>query len=497
MAVDAPAHQFFGHPKGLSTLFFVEAWERFTYYGMRALLILFLTASLATGGLGMTAEEAGAIYGLFTAGVYLLSLPGGWLADRLLGHQTAVFLGGLLIALGNFLLAVPGDTAVFYSGLLVIALGVGLLKPNVSVMVGELYKNQSPARRDAGFSLFYFGIYLGAFTAPLVAGTLGETLGYRWGFLAAGVAMLLGLAQYRATLGWLGGIGQRPEAVSATLRRNSMAAIALTAVALGLLAWSANRFSFGISDLANVLGVAMVALAVVFFGGIFLYGGLVGAERKHVLVIVALCACVAVFIAGLEQAGSTMNLFARDFTDRSLFGDHFSTGRHPASWYQSIAPSFVLIMSPLFAWLWISLGRKGLDPSTPIKFGLSLILLGSSFLVMMLAVKMTVQLGLKASPAWLISVYFLQTLGELCIGPIGLSGISKLSPRRYAGQMMGMWFLATAVGSLVAGVAGGAIGSAAVADLPRHFLTMAAIGIATSTVMLLAARPLSRLMRAQ
>ncbi len=484
----------FGHPAGLFTLFLVEAWERFTFYGMRALLILFMTATISTGGLGLAPETAGAIYGLYMAGVYLLSLPGGWLADRVIGPRKAVFWGALLIILGNLIISIPGQISLFFSGLLVITLGVGLLKPNVSVMVGSLYQNDPPARRDAGFSIFYFGIYLGAFIAPLIAGTLGETLGYRWGFFSAAIAMVLGLITYRMTSHWLGDVGLHVHKLAHKERRASWF------VLLGLLVLAAFMFtsdtiaSISVFQWANALGTLMIALTVFFFGYVLLLGGLSNTERKRISVILILCLCAALFLAGLEQAGSTMNLFARDFTDRSFLGDYFSTGAHPASWYQSISPSFILILSPFFAWMWISLGRKSRDPSAPVKFGLSLILLGSSFAVMILAVKFTISTGLKASPAWLVSVYFLQTVGELCLSPIGLSNVSRLSPGKFAGQMMGMWFLAAAMGSLVAGMIGGSISSAPLSDMPHQFLKMAIVGIGAGIVMLLLARPIIKWM---
>ena len=498
MTDSAPAatsgKQFFGHPRGLATLFFTEMWERFSYYGMRALLILFMTAEIARGGLGIDARHAGAIYGLVTSGVYLFSLPGGWIADRLIGQRNAVFAGGVLISAGNFMLAVPGGAALFFGGLLTIALGTGLLKPNVSCIVGQLYEGQSGARRDAAFSIFYLGINLGATIAPFVSGTIGETVGYRWGFLAAGVAMLIGLAQYRLSGHHLGGTGELPaERVGAEQRRNLrmfLPALAVFALIVALVA--ARVIPVDPLQLANIAGVVMIALAVLFFGSVLLLPGLSRAQKKNVGVIVLLFASSMGFWAGYEQAGSTLNLFARDFTDRSLLGSLFASGAHPASWYQAVPPIFVILLAPMFAWLWIALSRRDRDPSAVAKLGLGLLQLGLSFVVMMLAAELVVRDGHKVLPVWLVLTYLLQTTGELCLSPIGLSNVTKLAPPRYVGQMMGTWFLATALGNLAAGLIGGEIGSGSAAAMPSRFLTMALIGAVAGCVMLLIAAVMRR-----
>ncbi|MFO7278061.1 MAG: peptide MFS transporter [Pseudomonadota bacterium] len=494
-AAEAP-REFLGHPRGLATLFFTEMWERFTYYGMRAILILFMTASAAAGGLGMSAETAGAIYGLYTAGVYLFSLPGGWIADRLLGQRNAVFWGGVLIAAGNLVLAIPAGASLTFFGLFVITLGVGLLKPNVSVLVGELYKGDTGARRDAAFSIFYFGINLGAFIAPLIVGTLGETVSWRVGFLAAGVAMIIGLVQYKVWGHWLGDAGVHPapssEAERGRSRRTLTIGLAVLAV-LVVLAFS-GLIPLDVVQIANVAGIAMLALAVYFFGYVLLFGGLKSDEKKRVLVIAIFFLCAALFWAGFEQAGSTFNLFARDYTDRSLFGSFFAEGQHPASWYQSVNPIFILLLSPVFAWLWMALGKRNLDPSAPAKFGLGLIQLGLGFAVMMVAAEVVITSERNVLPTWLVLTYLLHTTGELCLSPIGLSNVTKLAPARYVGQMMGTWFLGAAVGNLAAGLIGGHVGGGDVADMPAQFLRMALIGGGAGVLLLLIARPVRRWM---
>ena len=476
---------FFGHPRGLATLFFTEFFERFSYYGMRALLVLFLTASLAQGGLGVDNVTAGAIYGLYTSAAYLLCVPGGWVADRLIGQRQSVWYGGILISVGNFMLAVPSQL-VFYLGLVVSAVGTGLLKPNVSAVVGELYRDLPGARRDSGFSIFYMGINLGGWLSPLVSGTIGETLSYRWGFFTAGAAMLIGLVQYRLTGHYLGEAGLVPQGASADERRRSrrwlLLGLALFAGAIALVALGAVHASA--DQLADWFFWLMVGLAVVFFGGVLLFGGLDAAAKKRVGVIIVFFLCAALFWAGFEQAGSTFNLFARDLTDRSFLGGWFEAHEHPATWYQSINSLFIVALAPVFAWMWIALARRNLDPSAPLKFGLGLIGLGAGFAVLMLAAQLIIAHGGKVGPQWLIIVYLVHTCAELCLSPVGLSNVTKLAPRRYVSQMMGMWFLGTALGNLLAGRIGGRIGSD-VATMPAEFLQMTLFGVGLGVLMLL------------
>jgi POT family proton-dependent oligopeptide transporter len=485
-----------GHPRGLATLFFTEMWERFSFYGMRALLLLYMTAAASAGGLGLSDLQGGAIYGLYTAAAYLSSMPGGWIADRLLGQRKCVFWGGVLISLGNFALAVPAGMSVFYLGLLLISLGTGLLKTNCSSLVGELYKGDSGSRRDAAFSIYYVGINLGAMS-PLIVGTIGETVGYRWGFLASGIGMVLGVIQYQATGKWLGNAGLAPQPASPREHKRSQRMLQGSLVLLGILVLLAvlgtvHRDAAQLPS-ATTIGyitlAAMIALAVVFFGSVLLSGKLSGAEKKSVAVIAIFLVCAALFWAGYEQAGSTLNLFARDHTDRSWLGSWFPSGQHPVSWYQIAQAIFVLAFAPVFAWIWVSLGRRGRDPSAGAKFGLGLLQLGVSFLVMMVAAQLVLRTGARVLPGWLILTYLLQTTGELCLSPIGLSNVTKLAPSRYRSQMMGTWFLGAAIGNLAAGLIGGEV-SSGVADMPAQFLRMALIGCGSGFIMLLLARPI-------
>jgi POT family proton-dependent oligopeptide transporter len=481
---NAPGATFLGHPRGLATLFFTEFFERFSYYGMRALLVLFLTATAANGGLGVDNETAGAIYGLYAGAVYLACVPGGWVADRVLGQRRSIWYGGMLISLGNFMLAVP-STMLFYLGLVAIVLGTGLLKPNISAIVGELYHGQPGARRDAGFSIFYVGINLGAMIAPLVSGTVGETLSYRWGFFTAGAAMLIGLAQYRMTSRYLGDAGLAPHDATPDERRRSarwlLGGLALLAVAIAVVA--SGVVAVNADQLADALGKFMAVLAVAFFGAVLLFGKLNSIEKKRVLVIIVFFLCASLFWAGFEQAATTFNLFARDLTDRSLFGSLFSTHEHPASWYQSVNSVFIILLSPFFAWLWVALAKRNLDPSAPLKFAFGLALLGAGFATLILAAQLIIAHGGKVGPQWLLLTYLLHTAGELCLSPIGLSNVTKLAPPRFASQMMGTWFLGTAVGNLAAGRIGGHIGTD-VASMPAEFSRMALIGVGAGAVML-------------
>ncbi|MDH3497758.1 MAG: peptide MFS transporter [Gemmatimonadota bacterium] len=448
-----PEKQFFGHPRGLATLFFTEMWERFSYYGGRAILILYMPAAIAEGGLGFTVATAAAVYGLYTAGVYLFALPGGWVADRLVGQRNAVFAGGVLIAAGNFSLATPG-LAFFFTGLSLNILGTGLLKPNVSAIVGDLYP-EGGARRDAGFSIFYMGINVGAFVAPLVCGYLGETINWHLGFAAAGIGMVLGLLQYRLGYNYLKLAGLYRDEARATrgdALQKGLLGVGLV-VAIAVVVWflsQSGAVTLTLQGVAQATGFIILAIAVLFFLAVLLFGGLDGPARKRVIVIFLLFLGAAMFWAGFEQAGSSMNLFAERLTDRSIFG-----WLMPASWLQSVNPLFIIALAPVFGWLWVFLNSRSVEPPLPVKFGMGLILLGVGFLVMAWGATYTTGNGDLVSPAWLVSTYFLHTCGELALSPVGLSSITKLSPPRYVGQMMGTWFMGAALGNLVAGLVAG------------------------------------------
>ena len=485
-----------GHPRGLATLFFTEMWERFTFYGMRSLLVLFMTAAVIDGGLGITSRDATAIYGLYLGCVYLFALPGGWVADRLTGQRNAVIYGGLIIALGNFMLAL-GNQTVFFLGLVVVVLGVGLLKPNISAMVGQLYKDQPGAKRDAGFSIFYMGINVGALCAPLLVGTIGEKFSWQAGFAVAGFLMLLGVLQF-----WLTRQHLSPEASAPSAHTPAERAQAKTILGVGLTAFAAGIGAIAVGwipvnpvNLGEGTGLAMVLIATYFFGYVFLFGKLTPEETRRVIVIVVLFFGAAVFFMGFEMAGSAFNLFARDYTDRSLFGSFFADGNHPASWYQAMNPLGIVLFSPVFAALWVNLAKRNLEPTIPVKFALGLIQMGLGFCIIAYAAWLVVQggEGTKVLPVWLLLTYMLHTFGELCLSPIGLSAVTKLAPTRYASQMMGTWFAGTALGNLVSGLIAGHLGSEDIAHAPGRFMMIFAIGAVFGLLLLIAARPIQKL----
>ena len=478
----APAATLPRYPRGLYTLFFTEMWERFSYYGMRALLVLFMVDQVRHGGLGLSDEVATAIYGLYTAGVYMAALPGGWVADRLLGPQKAVWYGGIVIALGQFMLAIPSENT-FYLGLIMVVLGTGLLKPNISVMVGRLYP-EGGARRDAGFTLFYMGINLGAAMGPLFASWLGEKMNWHYGFAAAGVGMILGLVQYRLTARHLGNTGRPPETVSRTdwnLFRAGLAAVAIFTV-LGLT---------GILPINPVLvarstSSVIVGLAVVYFTVLFLFVGLNGTEKRRLGVIVILFIASAVFWSGFEQAGSSLNLFADRYTTRTFAGWVM-----PAGWFQIFNPLFIITLAPLAGWTWVALAQRRMNPSIPLKFAYGLLLLGFGFFLMVGASQLALK-GHKVWPTWLIATYLFHSIGELCLSPVGLSSVTKLAPQRFVGQMMGMWFLATSLGNLFAGLMAGQMSGAAADQMPARFLQVVLTTSITGVILIVFVRPIKK-----
>ena len=439
---------FFGHPRGLSTLFFTEMWERFSYNGMRALLILFMTAAPAAGGLGFDTPTAGAVYGLYTSMVYLLTLPGGWIADRWLGQRRSVLYGGMLIASGHFSMAVP-MLPMFYLGLVLIVLGTGLLKGNIAVLVGQLYA-PNDNRRDAGFSIYYMGINLGAFLAPLVCGYLGQRVNWHLGFAAAGIGMVLGLVQYVLGERHLGSAGARPSTAStpeaaAAGRRQAItwSLGALVAVALFGIAVATGAVNVAAAQIAEWVGWSLLAGTVVFFGWLYLDRSWTPQERGRLYVVGVFFLCAAIFWSVFEQAGSTLNLFADRSTRNEVLGWSF-----PSSWYQSMNALFIIVFAPMFAWLWITLGRR--EPASPTKFGFGLIGVGVGFLVLVPAA-LAASSGGQVTPMWLTVTYLIHTWAELSLSPVGLSSMTKLAPVRIAGLMMGVWYLGASVGNYIAG----------------------------------------------
>jgi proton-dependent oligopeptide transporter, POT family len=429
---------FRNHPSGLSTLFFTEMWERFSYYGIRALLILYMTASVEVHGLGLSVAIAGAIYGLYTSCAYIFALPSGWIADRFLGHQNAVFVGGLLIAAGNFGLMLP-SVSTFILSLLVMAIGTSFLKTSCTTVVGFLYGESDP-RRDSGFTLYYVGINIGAGLAPVICGYVGQKIDFRYAFGLAGLFMLAGLIQFSLTRGNLGPAG-RGAAVAATPQDRKVLSFGSLALLASLAALYLAQAS--VEKIADGFAALLLIAVAVTFAGLIFSKDFTAVEKKRIYVILVLFVASALFWSIFEQAGSTLNLFADRSTRNELFGLPF-----PSTYFQSLNPVFIYALGPLLAWTWLKLGDR--NPSPVTKFSFGLLGAGGGFLLMALA---AIAAGTedKVSPLWLTGVYLIHTVAELCLSPVGLSSITKLAPARIAGLTMGVWFLSISVGNFFAG----------------------------------------------
>ncbi len=499
-----PDTAFFGHPAGLSTLFFTEMWERFSFYGLRAILVLFMTASLASGGLGFDVERTGAIYGTYAASVYLMAMPGGWIADKVLGLRRSVFWGGVLIMLGQASLAMPNSGTFLYPGLILIALGTGMLKPNISALVGTLYKADD-TRRDAGFSIYYMGINLGAFISPLICGWLAQGVGFQhiltsmginpalswhFGFAVGSLGMALGLIQYVLTGHRLGNAGipvygsPTPELLAAA-RLKLFLGLGVVLAAIGVIAALAMTGSIVITatGIGRWMDYLLIAVVVGFFSWLFMAGDWTPNERKRLVVITVLFLGACVFWAAFEQAASTLNLFAQRQTQNTIFGISY-----PASWLQSVNALLIILLAPVFGWIWLKLGPR--DPSSPAKFSMGLFFLGAGFGVMILAA-MAASNGQKVSPLWLVLTYLCHTVGELCLSPVGLSAMTRLAPARVVGLMMGVWFLATSVGNKIAGSVAGLYESF---SLPSLFGAVTVTALFFSVIMALLIRPIKNML---
>ncbi|HHF2890387.1 TPA: peptide MFS transporter [Vibrio diabolicus] len=404
-------HQYFGHPRGLFLLFGTELWERFSYYAMRAILVLYLTDTTMNGGLGWSTKDALDLYGIYTGLVYITPLIGGYLADNYLGQRRSILLGGALMAIGQFTLALPADALgigslhSFYLGLGLLITGNGLFKPNISTMVGDLYK-EGDNRRDGAFTIFYMGINLGALLAGVVSGSVTTSYGWKAGFVAAGVGMIISLVmQMVLAQSWLGDIGREPAAKRDLSNKNSTTKQPLTKE-----------------------------------------------EVNRLKVILVMSLFTIVFWAGFEQAGGLMNIYTQQYTDR-MIGDF----EVPAAWFQSLNPFFIITLAPVLAVLWVKLGKR--EPTSPVKFAMALFFLAIGFLCMVGAVlEQGGDTTVKTSMLWLVGAFFFHTLGELCLSPIGLSLVTKLAPLRLASLMMGAWFGCNAIANYVAGYVGSHVG---------------------------------------
>ena len=445
------SNTFFGHPVGLRTLFLTEMWERMSYYGMRALLVLYMTGAV-TGfnpGLGWSQVESQAIYGIYSGMVYFMVVPGGWIADNILGHQKAVLIGALIIALGHFTLAIPIEQT-FFLGLIFVVLGTGLLKGNISTIVGQLYDGQDD-RRDSGYTIFYMSINIGSTLGFLICSYLGEKIGWHWGFGAAGIGMTFGVIQYIKHRHLLGDAGMHPNEMPDEKRKKFTNYLKVSLVAMFLVI-GAGLFGFIVIDprfFAEQFAYFLTIVAGLYFIYLFLFAGLNASERKNLILLFLLFIGAAAFWSGFDQSAGSLNIFARDYTDLSVAGYKI-----PVGWLQFANPIIVVLFAPIFAGIWAQLARKNLDPSLPFKFAIGLLFMALSFFVMIIAVN----LAIESSPVgmqWLLLTYLFQTWGELALSPIGLSAFSRYGPKRYMGQMFGLWFLASAIGGVLAGLLGG------------------------------------------
>ncbi len=442
MSRSIPSQQgtLWGHPKGLFLLFSTELWERFSYYGMRALLVLYLTAQTTAGGLGWTEADALKLYGIYTGLVYITPLIGGWLADTFLGQRRAIIFGAIMMAAGQFTLALPHAMfsgfvdQVFYVGLALLIAGNGMFKPNISTMVGDLYE-QGDHRRDGAFTIFYMGINLGALLAGFVAGAAAAKWGWQAGFVAAGIGMLISLLiQALLSQRYLGDIGRVPAAQRAAAQRSAAQKAPLTKQ-----------------------------------------------EVDRIKVILVMGLFTIIFWAGFEQAGGLMNLYTQNYTDRMLGGFEV-----PTAWFQSLNPFFIITLAPLVAAIWVKLGKR--EPSSPVKFAMGLLFLAVGFLFMIGAV---LQQGgdetVKTSMFWLVGAFLFHTLGELCLSPIGLSMVTKLAPLRLASLMMGAWFGFVALANYAAGMIGSYVGESGAMSI---FGGIAITAVASAAILLVFANKL-------
>jgi len=467
-------------------------WERFSYYGMRAILLLFLIGNIGTGGMGLSEAEGAAIYSLYTASVYLLSLPGGWIADNILGQRKSIWYGGIVIMIGHIILAFPAGTALFYLGLCTVALGTGLLKPNISAIVGELYP-EGGARRDAAFNIFYMGINLGSFLGITIVGYLGQKVGWHYGFGAAAVGMALGLVIFRlAGQKYLSEYGNAPKRVAnegagQTTNSRSLGGFLLVLGAILTVLHLTGTVNLTTAQgLAKAMGTIISLVAVSYFIYILVAGGLDAVEKKRVVVLFVFFLAAALFWAGFEQQGSSLQIFADRHTDLNLFG-----WQMPSSWFQNANPAFILLFSPVLASLWIYLAQRGTNPAAPFKFAIGLLLLGLGYLVMVFASRIAVT-GELTSPVWLTMTYLFHTLGEICLSPVGLSSFTKLAPKRYVSQLMGIWFVGASLGNLIAGLFAGGFDEENVAQMPDLFMSVVYFSLGSGLIILLFSRVLKK-----
>ncbi|MEQ1453791.1 peptide MFS transporter [Acinetobacter seifertii] len=492
-----PDKAFFGHPKPLQGLFFTELWERFSYYGIQPLLILYMIAMVNEGGLALDRPTAAAIVGLFAGSMYLMTVFGGWVADNWLGQARAVWYGSIIIALGHLSIALSSlfNQSFFYLGLVLIVLGTGLFKTCISVIVGTLYKTDD-ARRDAGFSIFYMGINMGSFIAPLITGLLVQNHGWHLGFGIGGIGMLIALLIFRffalPQLQTFNELRQETNTCNKPVVDNKNAPKIVFSF-LFVVAMIIALTLFGIIHinpvvLATYLTVGIGLGIIAYFAYLLLFLNLDQNDKFKIIICFVLLITSALFWSAFEQKPTSFNLFAQDYTNRNILGFEI-----PTVWFQSINAFFIIIFAPIAAWLWAKLGKSNKDPNYISKFIIALLLAAGGFLVMSFASRFAISDGL-VSPFWIVGSLFLLTLGELCLSPIGLSTMTKLAPDVIRGQIMGLWFTGTALGNLMAGLIGGQVSADAIEHLPSLFMRCVLALVIGAIVLFLLKNPLNKLM---
>ena len=491
---------FMGHPKPLRPLFFTEMWERFSYYSIRPLLVLFMVASVGSGGFGFDEVTASAIYGIFAGSLYLAAVPGGWLADNWLGQERALWWGSIIIALGHLCIALSAmfGMTLFFIGLICIVLGSGLFKTCISVMVGALYP-QGDARRDGGFTLFYMGINIGALLAALIVGVFKEKGMWHVGFGVGGLGMLASLIIYRfsakKTLNRYASaknITPEWEQTTGLFKNVGRWVVGFLALLATIVVLVANGIMpFNAEMVAQYMTYIIAAVVILYFAVMFISPRLDKTDKLRLLICFILIIGSTLFWSSFEQQPTSFNLFADRYTDLNVLGFEI-----PSIWFQSLNPLFILLLAPIASIVWVKLANRGLEPNSMVKFALGMLLTAAGFALMIFASKsiLTSEGGL-ASPLWLVGSLLLLTLGELALSPVGLSAMTKLAPKGMQGQMMGLFFASVALGNLVAAFFGGYVTADKIEGLPGLFTTMTVFLVVTAVILLLLAKPINNMLK--
>lgn len=498
--LEAIENGFMGHPRPLRPLFFTEMWERFSYYSIRPLLVLFMVATVGSGGFGFDEVTASAIYGIFAGSLYLAAVPGGWLADNWLGQERALWWGSIIIALGHLSIALSAmfGMTLFFVGLICIVLGSGLFKTCISVMVGALYE-KGDSRRDGGFTLFYMGINIGALLAALIVGVFKEQGLWHIGFGVGGLGMLVSLLVYRFSaqktlqrFAQVKGITADWEVANDRYKNVGIWVIGLLiALSLTVVLVASGILPFNPQMVAQYMTYIIAGVVLLYFAVMFISPKLDKTDKLRLLICFILIIGSTLFWSSFEQQPTSFNLFADRYTDLEVMGFNI-----PSIWFQSLNPLFILILAPIISIIWVKLGNKGLEPSSMAKFALGMLLAAAGFGLMIMASKsiLTSEGGL-ASPLWLVGSLLLLTLGELALSPVGLSSMTKLAPKGMQGQMMGLFFASIAMGNLVAAFFGGYVSADKIESLPTLFTTMTIFLVVTAVILLLLAKPINNMLK--